>query len=126
MKSYGSMPTLLSRLLALSPNVVVLDRHNEAGDGVRRVVGLQDLRLTLAIAATADMFVGHDSGPLYAALGNLVPSVGLFATEEPNALFYPISEPEIRMLFAPLALSQVPVDDVTADCIAIAHEAGII
>lgn len=73
------------------------------------VIGRGRVRDAVAIAATADMFVGWDSGPFYAAIGRLVPSVGIFSVFNADKLYYPVTAP------ATIALEGKPAQFVVAD-----------
>ena len=115
-KAFPAMEQVYDHLDSMG-DVIVLDYKRTAPARIeRRIVGMRDVRLVLALPSTADMFVGYDSGPFYAAIGNLVPSVGLFPTEDPDMLFMPIISPDIRLLFARHALHRIPLDDVLSAC----------
>ena len=148
-KTYSHLGNVYQHLCRRSKNVAVLDMRctfdpRKCGSDLARGVvqekapgivvrGRADLRLTLAIAATADLFVGFDSGPMYAALGSRVnasgdqggvPCVGLFAHEDPEVIFMPITTPEVRLLFSLLDLERIPVLDVLAACDNLLEEGG--
>lgn len=88
----------------IGANVIVLDPWGESRakePGVRRSAPGR-LRDTLALVGGADLYVGWDSGPLYAALGQLVPTVGIFSVWPPQGLYWPVTAP------ANVALEGVP------------------
>ena len=106
-KMYAYWPDVLHRLrVNVRGNVIVAD-WRESPDAPQecwrvgaRLMPRCDLRLALAIAATADLFVGFDSGPMYAALGCEVPSVGIFPVLPASQLFHPIVTPRVVPLEA--------------------------
>jgi hypothetical protein len=83
----------------LQANVIVADWRDSGGSAAEaakygaRWMPRCRLRLSLAIAATADVFIGFDSGPFYAAIGNLVRAVGIFPIKPADWLYWPVREP---------------------------------
>lgn len=73
--------------------VLMLDPHGQyKGKSISRI-GLGRVRDVMAIVATADMFVGWDSGPFYSAIGADVPSVGIFSVWKADWLYWPVTTP---------------------------------
>ena len=53
-------------------------------------MGKTSLRETAALVSQCDLFIGHDSGPLYVALAMGTPSVGLYGPLDPELLYPPV------------------------------------
>lgn len=89
-KRYSGWPEVVRLLQDAGLNLVALDRAGSWPDCPVPVYRGNELRMALALAASADCFLGFDSGPFYAALGAGVPAVGLFPCAWPEQLFEPI------------------------------------
>lgn len=76
------------------------------------------LRRALALVATADLFIGFDSGPLYAALGSLVPSVAIYPALEPEILTGPLIYPRYTGMIAAGDPNLVPWQDIVKEALA--------
>lgn len=75
------------------------------------------LRSVLAIVATADLFIGFDSGPLWAALGSRVKSVALFPVGDPTILCGPVGTPYCALACENIPDS-VPPEDIVKEALA--------
>ena len=89
-KRYKYWVDVIRTLRAAGCNIIALDHAHTLSSGIVPIYHGNDLRTALSFAATADVFVGYDSGPFYAALGAGVPAVGLFPCATPEQLFEPI------------------------------------
>lgn len=108
-------PWLVEQLLANDCRVVVLDQDSVApdlGTTTYRHEQYRSLRWLLAIAATADLFVGVSNLAFYAALGCNVPAVGVFTRTNPEHLFWPVTEPKCFVHWARDAPDKIPIDGV--------------
>lgn len=96
----ASMPEVLEE--QTKGTVIVLDWAQQYRGRCLRVGGAADLRLVLALASTSDLFMGWDSGPFYAAIGRLVPAVGLFPVRAAEMLYWPVREPSTIIMQGPV------------------------
>jgi hypothetical protein len=104
-KMYAHWDTVLDWLTEFGDaDVIVLDQWGEYEGKYFKMTGERDVRFILSLAATADLFLGFDSGPFYAALGNGVPSFAFFGHEPPENLGIPPEEPKMAYIFQPTNL----------------------
>lgn len=73
--------------------VLLLDPNGQYKGNQLTRIGRGRVRDVMAIVATADMFVGWDSGPFYTAIGADVPSVGIFSVWQAEWLYWPVTSP---------------------------------
>ena len=64
-----------------------------------------------AILSQAELFVGHDSGPLHLAWTTGTPCVGLFGSNDPRRKWHPIGAQHITLHF-PSDVKHMPLADV--------------
>lgn len=57
----------------------------------RNFCGQLSPRVSAAVLAEADLFVGHDSGPMHMAAAVNVPIVGIFSSRNPPGQWFPLS-----------------------------------
>ena len=112
-KIWGAAPRITDLLVRHNVAVAMLD----AVDGIRPTeyhirIYRTGVREALSIVATADLFVGFDSGPFYAALGSDVPAIGIFPYKwaPPEQIFYPVCTPKNTCLC--VAPDELPPLDV--------------
>jgi hypothetical protein len=77
-------------------NVLGLDMQNVSEGYGRALRGEQPLYTVLAVAQTADLCIGFECGPWWAAVANLVPSVGIFPNHSAEQLCFPMQELHYR------------------------------
>lgn len=115
-KLYGSFDAIARFMADLGCNVIELDPHRNGRiyHPVRRGVNGR-LRDTLALVATADLYIGWDSGPFYVALGSAVPGVALFPITDPQGLYWPVQTPHTIALNG--IPDEIPPSDFVRDAI---------
>lgn len=106
-KTHPEWTKVLTHLDEMGCRVAVLDHRKEGP--IQRRIPAGGVRFALSLCATADLFIGFDSGPLYAALGSLVPCIGLFPNEHPEDIFAPIRDPDYTCLIEPRGLWNIPI-----------------
>ena len=112
-KTHPELMHVLDYLKSLKCKICVLD-HRKTGPQQYRAPAL-GVRFALSLCATADLFVGYDSGPFYAAIGGLVPSVGLFPNEHPDDIFTPIRVPDYSCLYMKSDLSKIKIEHIIVE-----------
>jgi hypothetical protein len=112
-KMHSGWPILARHVLDQYDNLLVLDQWNESPGDLPSIRGtLGNPRYALAVSATADVFIGHCSGPFWSALGNLVPSMSLFVDDFAHNICFPLQEPDHIILTAWQDLERIPIDKI--------------
>jgi hypothetical protein len=124
-KSHSGYLEMSGLFRSLGFNVADLDACNLSNHPEdAKVIGTLPLMELAGICSTADLFVGFDSGPLFIALGNLVPSVSIVSLHRPDRIYLPLDEPVQMALFAQNAPELIPIDDVINEAFRILNQLG--